>query len=100
MTRDLSTSRQNVGGDRCASREGNRATHDGNDCVETLSKMALSPAELIAIDREHLIHPLHHPIDHSDPVVYVRGHGAVVEDIDGNKYLDGLSGLWNVNVGH
>jgi adenosylmethionine-8-amino-7-oxononanoate aminotransferase len=23
-----------------------------------------------------------------------------VEDIEGNKYLDGLSGLWNVNVGH
>src|SRR6201993_2979590 len=67
---------------------------------ETPSEMAPSPAELIAIDREHLIHPLHHPIDHSDPIIYVRGHGAVVEDINGNKYLDGLSGLWNVNVGH
>jgi len=62
--------------------------------------MTRSPAELVASDREHLIHPLHHPIDHADPVIYVRGHGAVVEDIDGNQYLDGLSGLWNVNVGH
>jgi len=67
---------------------------------EVFSEMALSPAELIAIDREHLIHPLHHPIDHGDPIIYVRGNGAVVEDINGNKYLDGLSGLWNVNVGH
>jgi putrescine aminotransferase len=55
---------------------------------------------LIQADREHLIHPLHHPSDHQDPIVYVRGRGATVEDINGREYLDGLSGLWNVNVGH
>jgi hypothetical protein len=47
--------------------------------MTSVSEMALSPAELIAIDREHLVHPLHHPIDHSDPIIYVRGHGAVGE---------------------
>jgi putrescine aminotransferase len=62
--------------------------------------MALSPAELLSIDRERLIHPLHHPLDHGDPIIYVRGRGAVVEDLNGKQYLDGLSGLWNVNVGH
>jgi len=62
--------------------------------------MALSAAELIKADQEHLIHPLHHPVDHAEPVVYVRGCGSVVQDLDGNEYLDGLSGLWNVNVGH
>src|SRR5271169_5190291 len=62
--------------------------------------MALSTAELVKSDQEHLIHPLHHPVDHTDPVIFVRGCGAVVEDINGNKYIDGLSSLWNVNAGH
>jgi putrescine aminotransferase len=62
--------------------------------------MALTAAELVKVDREHLIHPLHHPVDNADPVIYVRGRGAIVEDIYGHKYIDGLSGLWNVNVGH
>ena len=59
-----------------------------------------SAADLTRIDRDHLIHPLHHPIDHSDPLIYVRGRGVTVQDICGREYLDGLSGLWNVNVGH
>jgi len=62
--------------------------------------MALTAAELVKADQEHLIHPLHHPVDHAEPVIYVRGRGATVQDIDGHEYIDGLSGLWNVNVGH
>jgi putrescine aminotransferase len=60
----------------------------------------LTPAQLVKIDREHLIHPLHHPVDNADPIIYVRGRGATVQEIGGREYLDGLSGLWNVNVGH
>src|SRR5712671_349795 len=62
--------------------------------------MALSAAELIKADQEHLIHPLHHPIDNAEPMIYVRGRGATIQEIGGHEYLDGLSGLWNVNVGH
>src|ERR1700722_19317144 len=62
--------------------------------------MELSAAELIKADQEHLIHPLHHPIDHQEPILYVRGRGAIVQDIAGREYIDGLSGLWNVNAGH
>jgi len=62
--------------------------------------MPLEPAALIKDDQEHLIHPLHHPSEHLEPMVYVRGRGAVITDIQGREYLDGLSGLWNVNVGH
>jgi len=62
--------------------------------------MALTAAELIKADQAHLIHPLHHPIDHAEPVIYVSGSGSTVRDICGKSYLDGLSGLWNVNVGH
>jgi putrescine aminotransferase len=62
--------------------------------------MALPVADLVETDQDHLIHPLHHPNDHTDPVIYVRGRGAIVEDINGREYIDGLSALWNVNVGH
>jgi putrescine---pyruvate transaminase len=62
--------------------------------------MALATNDLIKIDHDHLIHPLHHPVDHADPAIYVRGRGVMVTDIEGREYIDGLSGLWNVNVGH
>jgi len=55
---------------------------------------------LLQEDREHLVHPLHYPGDHQQPIVFVRGQGAILTDIDGNEYIDGLSCLWNVNVGH
>ncbi len=32
--------------------------------------------------------------------VLVEGRGCIVKDIDGNEYIDGLAGLWLVNVGH
>jgi len=62
--------------------------------------MASTAAELIKADQDHLIHPLHHPIDHAEPMIYVRGRGATITELGGREYLDGLSGLWNVNVGH
>jgi adenosylmethionine-8-amino-7-oxononanoate aminotransferase len=62
--------------------------------------MALTAAELVKADQEHLIHPLHHPSENAEPVIYVRGRGATVWDIGGHEYVDGLAGLWNVNVGH
>jgi putrescine---pyruvate transaminase len=57
-------------------------------------------AELIERDREHLIHPLHHPNDHTRPLILVKGEGATVTDVEGKTYIDGLACLWNVNVGH
>src|SRR5579884_2657862 len=56
--------------------------------------------ELVRADQQHLIHPLHHPIDHAEPIIYVRGRGAKIQDIRGREFIDGLSGLWNVNIGH
>ncbi|HYW86393.1 MAG TPA: aspartate aminotransferase family protein, partial [Chloroflexota bacterium] len=56
--------------------------------------------QLLAADREHLIHPLYHPADHAKPVVVVRGEGAEIVDATGKRYFDALSGLWNVHVGH
>jgi adenosylmethionine-8-amino-7-oxononanoate aminotransferase len=56
--------------------------------------------QLAKADHEHLIHPLQHPVDHAAPVIWARGEGALLWDVTGREYIDGLSGLWNVNVGH
>jgi len=56
--------------------------------------------DLAGADRQHQIHPLHHPVDLTEPVLCVKGRGINVWDIDGKEYIDGLSALWNVNVGH
>jgi len=52
---------------------------------------------LLREDHEHLVHPLQ---DQQQPIVFVRGRGAILTDVDGTDYIDGLSCLWNVNVGH
>jgi len=51
-------------------------------------------------DRAHLLHPLHHPSAYTNARVWVSGDGAMLTDSTGREYIDGLSGLWNVNVGH
>jgi len=56
--------------------------------------------DAVAADHAHLLHPLHHPSLHKTPKVWVEGRGAIVKDADGREYIDGLAGLWNVNVGH
>src|SRR6202011_3786872 len=57
-------------------------------------------SQLLEADRRYLVHPLHHPDDHRQPLVVVEGKGAMLRDADGREYIDGLSGLWNVNIGH
>jgi putrescine---pyruvate transaminase len=56
--------------------------------------------DLVIADRKHQIHSLHHPIDTIDPFVCVSGKGIMIRDNEGRDYIDGLSGLWNVAVGH
>lgn len=55
---------------------------------------------LVLQDRSHLIHPQHHPSEHLDPQVWVSGKGVMLTNLEGKSYLDGLSGMWNVYVGH
>ena len=56
--------------------------------------------DLVASDQRHLVHPLHHPDDHRAPLVIVEGRGAMLRDASGHEFIDGLSGLWNVAIGH
>src|SRR5437868_13765757 len=56
--------------------------------------------ELLESDRRFLVHPLHHPEEHKAPLVVEEGRGAMLHLADGRQVIDGLAGLWNVNVGH
>ena len=55
---------------------------------------------LAELDRAHVVHP-HQTVGHpAEPLIVVRGSGAVLTDADGREYLDGTCGLWQCAVGH
>lgn len=56
--------------------------------------------ELARLDRESLWHPLLQHRGSAAPRCIERGAGSYVYDTDGKRWLDGVSGLWCVNVGH
>ena len=57
---------------------------------------------LVALDRDHLIHPVVNYRAHEQRGVTIleSGHGAWLRDAQGNELLDAFSGLWCVNVGY
>jgi putrescine---pyruvate transaminase len=59
-------------------------------------------ADLQRSDREHHFHPFtdFKALGERGTRVIVRGEGVYIWDHQGNKLLDGMSGLWNVNVGY
>jgi putrescine aminotransferase len=56
-------------------------------------------ANWIEQDRKQL-HPIYHPKSHANPLVIERGEGVWLYSTDGQKILDGMAGLWNVNAGY
>ncbi|MDA0836120.1 MAG: aspartate aminotransferase family protein [Planctomycetota bacterium] len=63
--------------------------------------MTTNKEKLLKQDLAHLIHPLHNRGLHETTAhVWVKGEGAMLVDVDGKEYIDGLSGLWNVVAGH
>jgi len=53
---------------------------------------------LLDSDRAHMWH--HMSPYNPNPMIASGGSGAWVTDIDGNRYLDAMSGLWCVNIGY
>lgn len=53
------------------------------------------------IQKDHYqLHPTYHPNSHKNPLVIERGEGVWLYTVDGQKILDGMAGLWNVNAGY
>ncbi|MCW1843817.1 aspartate aminotransferase family protein [Prosthecomicrobium hirschii] len=59
-------------------------------------------ADLRAADARHYLHPFtdHKALAEEGARVIVKGDGVWLWDSEGNKLLDGMSGLWCTNVGH
>ncbi|MGH0033815.1 MAG: aminotransferase [Myxococcota bacterium] len=62
----------------------------------------MADRELSALDAESIWHPLtqHQGIEAAPPRFIERGEGCYLYDGEGNRWLDAVSGLWCVNVGH
>jgi len=47
-------------------------------------------------------HPMGHPNDmlKKPPLIINKGRGVYIEDSNGNKMVDGVAGLWNINCGY
>ena len=60
----------------------------------------LTNTALLEKDQDHMIHPLHHTAGHAAGKIWVSAQGSHLIDADGNRFIDGLSCLWNMNAGH
>lgn len=57
-------------------------------------------SSLAELDAAHVIHP-HAVVGRpAAPVIWARGKGALLWDVDGREYIDGTCGLWQCAVGH
>ena len=59
--------------------------------------------DLVDIDRRYSFHPFSNLATHEKVgphTMMVRGQGVWLEDAQGRRYLDGMAGLWCVNVGY
>lgn len=58
---------------------------------------------LAELDKKHFLHPTS-PIKqqqvHGPAFIFTKGRGIHLYDVSGKSVIDGMSSLWNVNVGH
>lgn len=55
---------------------------------------------IVEKDRDNVWHHISSYNETKRPMVVESGEGAWITDHEGNRYLDGMSGLWCVNVGY
>ena len=52
-------------------------------------------------DLDNVLHPIvQHKVLEGKQIVVTGGEGSTVVDADGTEYLDGMAGLWCVNIGY
>lgn len=59
--------------------------------------------QLVEWDKKYFLHPTTVPKKHVEKgprLIFAEGNGIYVKDINGDRYIDGISMLWNVNLGH
>lgn len=58
---------------------------------------------LKVLDQKHFLHPtssIEQQQADGPAAIFTEGEGIYLKDMEGNVYIDGMSSLWNVNVGH
>ncbi|GAB3805291.1 aminotransferase family protein [Virgibacillus kimchii] len=68
-----------------------------------MEKTMNNKAELVDLDKKHFLHPtssIQAQQKSGAPLVFTQGEGVYLKDMDGDTYIDGMSSLWNVNIGH
>jgi adenosylmethionine-8-amino-7-oxononanoate aminotransferase len=57
---------------------------------------------LKAHNARHMWHPMAHPADSlaNPPKIITGAEGVTLTDVDGHRVIDGVGGLWNVNLGY
>jgi putrescine aminotransferase len=70
--------------------------------VATARNVKYNTAEIRQKDKDHQIHPWtdFSTFEETGSLVIAESEGCYVYDSDGNKFLDGIAGLWCVNVGY
>ncbi|MFJ8246565.1 aspartate aminotransferase family protein [Peribacillus asahii] len=59
--------------------------------------------ELMELDKKHFIHPtssIAQQQANGPSFIFTEGKGIYLTDITGKQVIDGMSSLWNVNIGH
>ncbi|MAW79502.1 MAG: aspartate aminotransferase family protein [Parvularcula sp.] len=58
--------------------------------------------DIKALDNAHHLHPFttHHELRETGPRVITHAEGVYIYDEDGNRILDGMAGLWCVQLGY
>ncbi len=70
--------------------------------MPTTHNTTRNTAELRDLDRRHHLHPFtnHRNMSVAGARIITDAEGVYVYDSDGKRYLDGMSGLWCVNIGY
>ncbi len=65
-------------------------------------QVELDAKRLWQMDKDHFIHPYtdFSTFKEEGSQIMMAAEGAYVSDSDGNRLLDGIAGLWCVNIGH
>jgi putrescine---pyruvate transaminase len=69
----------------------------------TMNAKELTYQELAELDKKHFLHPtspIQQQQEHGPAYIFTKGDGIYLEDVHGKKVIDGMSSLWNVNIGH
>lgn len=76
---------------------GHQANH-----LSAASLDQVDPKDIWQKDKDHFVHPWTHfdSFKKDGSLVMGRAEGAYVYDLSGKRYLDGIGGLWCVNIGY